>query len=56
MCVLSTDVDVEFECRRTWNWVKVSGFIRAVSTIAGLSGGVTLIRSVLASGATAWVK
>ena len=54
--MVSTDVDVESLCRRTWNCVPVSGFIRAVSTIAELSGGVTLIRSVLVSGATAWVK
>ena len=54
--MVSTDVDVELACRRTWNCVLVSGFIRAVSMIAGLSGGVTLIRSVLVSGATAWVK
>ena len=56
MCVVSTVVDVESVCRRTWNCVPVSGFIRAVSTIAGLSGASTSIASVLVSGATACVK
>ncbi len=56
MWVLSTAVDVEFPCRRTWNCVLVSGFIRAVSTTAESSGGVALIASVLVSGATDCVK
>lgn len=56
MCVLSTAVDVELPCRSTWNCVLVSGFIRAVSTMAESSGGVVLIASVLVSGATDWVK
>lgn len=56
MCVVSVDVDVESECRSTWNCVPVSGFLRAVSTIRALSGLATGIASVLVSGAAAWVK
>ena len=52
MCVASTLVAVESPWRRTWNCVPVSGFIRAVSVIAALSGARAAMRSVLVSGAT----
>ena len=52
MWVRSTEVEVESAWRKTWNWVPVSGLIRAVSMIAGLSGGWALMKSALVSGVT----
>ncbi len=55
MWVVSTVVEVASLWRTTWNWVPVSGFIRAVSMTVALSGAIERIGSVFVSGATACV-